>query len=37
MNVANGTPAAPSTSALSRIQPDVENRYLVPGSNASGS
>ena len=37
MNVKNGSPAAPSTTALSRIQPDVEKRYFVPGSNASGS
>ena len=37
MNVKNGSSAAASTAALTRIQPKVEYLYWVSGSNCSGS
>jgi hypothetical protein len=37
MNAKNGSFAAASTAALTRIQPNVEGLYFVPGSNSSFS
>jgi hypothetical protein len=37
MDLAKGSAAAASTTALTRIQPYVEKRYWVPGRNSSGS